>query len=803
MSWPLASHFSAMLQNPGVAFRDPELKLCRVEKDERNQPRPWSGSFAVVYRGIDAAGEGSFAIRCFTTESPERRERYNLLSAYLKTRRLNCLVDFEYRDRAIRSAGDGKWYPLILMDWVEGETLFKWARARSLEGNHRMLALAADRWVDLVRELGDASIAHGDLQHANIMVTNAGQLKLVDYDGMCVPTLVGRRNLEIGVVPYQHPSRNARTLLSLDLDNFSALLIYVALRALAADPQLWTKYIEASGHDKLLFRADDFRMPHASALYRDLAHSADQEVRDLTGSLFELARVPMYQVPPLSHLASSYVKAEQLLNAGEWEAAVELLNRRGQFRDAPEHLKPLIDQAYEYICRQQAWVKFQKLPHKPSEQCDRDVVDGWNEALFAGFAPAETQRARMTAARQRVACVERLRHLAQQAGNTVSLSGERSMAEAASHLAENYDYSLKFRVQQATWRVDVIDRLLEAVDRDTDETAIVKAWKQVVKAGCEKLVGQPMRQRVKLAERRYPLVQALGEVPSDFTADQLDQRLIDIWKDELLEDCAQADPWREQYRVAVERRELLGRLEAAVNGNDEAAMAQLAEEPCLADYPLPEGWADQLRRARDQAERSEQLLEALAAGDRTSFTRLFDARAIRRDAERFSRHESLLEKWIRSELAPIEKLGLCPAVGRASLISVDRSEGTYRVRWTWPAQRFSDECVLAVCRHEPAEGDEPGEMPDHFNIKIDRPTWEREGGSQLLRAEPDWAGGYVTVWAVIDPGFRSFFSEPLLLGRIEKSSKRLGLKGLRKLLPHRKKEPADSSTPQPEQGDQT
>ncbi len=102
----------------------------------------------------------------FTSESPERRERYDLISAYMKDHRPRCLVEFEYRDQSIRSAGDGKWYPLILMDWVQGETLFQWVRARCLAGEGDAIGAIADRWIDVVKELGDASIAHGDLQHA-------------------------------------------------------------------------------------------------------------------------------------------------------------------------------------------------------------------------------------------------------------------------------------------------------------------------------------------------------------------------------------------------------------------------------------------------------------------------------------------------------------------------------------------------------------------------------------------------------------------------------------------------------------
>ena len=221
MSWPLASHFSAMLQNPRIAFRDPKLQRAVVEKNSQNQPRPWAGAFAVVYKAFDPETQQPFAVRAFTSESPERRERYDFISAYLQGRKLRCLVDFEYRDRSLRSAGDGKWYPLIVMEWVQGETLFHWLRSRCMEGNRDMLAQVADRWLEAIQELNDNSIAHGDLQHANVMVTQAGQLKFVDYDCMCVPQLVGRRNLEVGVEPYQHPDRGAATLLSLDLDNFS------------------------------------------------------------------------------------------------------------------------------------------------------------------------------------------------------------------------------------------------------------------------------------------------------------------------------------------------------------------------------------------------------------------------------------------------------------------------------------------------------------------------------------------------------------------------------------------------------
>src|SRR3989304_4148483 len=289
---------------------------------------------------------------------------------------------------------------------------------------------------------------------------------------MCVPALVGRRNLEVGVEPYQHPDRNETTHLSLDLDNFSALVIYVALRALANDPALWVKYVERAAHDKLLFRTDDFRAPEASPLYRELRSSSAPGVHDLTEKLFSMLRVPMDEVPALTHLTNSYAKVEQLLQSRQWEAAVELLNRRGQFRDAPAHLKPLIHQAYEYVCRMQAWAAFEKLPRQASERDDRKLVNAWNETLFAGFEPAERERARVSAARKNVTVLDRLHHLVQRSLRETTLAEERNIAALAKDLPQSYQYSLRPRVEKARQCLHAMRQLAAALGESEGVVAV-------------------------------------------------------------------------------------------------------------------------------------------------------------------------------------------------------------------------------------------------------------------------------------------------------------------------------------------
>ncbi len=781
MSWPLASHFSATLQNPKIAFRDSQLQQCRIEKDQRNQPRPWAGAFAVVYKAIDAKRAEPFAVRVFTTESPERRERYEVISEYLCGRRLDCLVGFEYRDRGIRSAGDGKWYPMILMEWVEGQTLLQWVRARCLEGNTSALAAAAGRWVAVVQELAQASIAHGDLQHANVMVTAGGELRLVDYDCMCVPALVGRRNLEVGVEPYQHPDRNQATLLSPDLDNFSALTIHVALRALAADPQLWLKHVERAGYDKLLLRKEDFRAPPQSALYHDLVHSPDKDVRELAEQVFSLFGVPMDRVPPLSHLADSFRKVEELLHRKQWTAAVEALNRRGQFRDAPEHLKPLIREAYEHVCRERAWKAFKKVKPKISEPSDRKLIDAWNETLFAGYQPAEKARIRVAEARRRVSVVDGLYHLVQRAeqlghgsrssDGKVTLAGEQRIVDAASKLPQGYRHSLSARVEQARRRVRTIARLLEVLAEPVVEASVVAAWRAVEAAECEGLVDAAWHPRIELARQRATVIKALDEIDDKDSADLRDRHVLDLWREDLLAECREADRWRPAYETAVSRRELLRRLQHAVDGENEAAVGELMEAPCLSDYPLPAEWGPAARRTQQRISRTEAMLAALRAGQPSAFRESFDAAIIRGAAERFARHEPLLRQWIPAEILPPERLGLKPVSGRKCLLKVRDAEGDHRARWTWPQPRFADQCLLAVCPQQPGPADDPVQLSVHRRWPVGHQSWEDGGGSWLIRTESGWAGGYVVVWAVVDVGFHAFYSPPLVLGRLGTASR--------------------------------
>ncbi len=268
-TWPSQSEYIEALQNPPTAFVDVTLRNAIVEEDVFGLPRPRSGRMASVYKL--SSGDQTWALRCFNFKSSERAERYRKISSFLKGHPNPYTVDFAYRDDGI--ATSIATYPTVTMEWVEGDLLHTYLNAQ--RHTPRELVRLADAWLTMVRDLHALGIAHGDLQHGNVIVTAAGELRLIDYDGMFVPEFTRLPALEKGHPNYQHPCRRNRDF-GPQLDNFSAWVIYISIIALARDPTLWERL--HVGDDRLAFGREDFERPSRSKAFHALLGAADNDV---------------------------------------------------------------------------------------------------------------------------------------------------------------------------------------------------------------------------------------------------------------------------------------------------------------------------------------------------------------------------------------------------------------------------------------------------------------------------------------------------------------------------------------------
>ena len=276
-TWPLNIDFTIAVQNPHLCFADPDLKQSSTSKNSRGRVLLWSGNFATVYKLTK--GNRSWAVRCFTRiPQSDVQQRYRLISEYLSQHQIPYLVDFEFLTQGILVKGE--WYPILKMDWVQGSELDRYI-GDYIDDSQVLLRL--DRQLQqLQKDLQQVGIAHGDLQHGNIMVDDQGELKLVDYDGMYVPALRGTPPLEVGHPNYQPPMRSPKDFGD-QLDEFSFEVISLSLRALASQPNLWETFHE--DNKNLIFRQNDFQEPELSPVFQSIANIPDDETRVLCDRL--------------------------------------------------------------------------------------------------------------------------------------------------------------------------------------------------------------------------------------------------------------------------------------------------------------------------------------------------------------------------------------------------------------------------------------------------------------------------------------------------------------------------------------
>ena len=266
------------------------LRTAIVEEDVFGLPRPRSGRMASVYKL--SSGDRTWALRCFNFNSSERAERYRKISSFLKSHPNPYTVDFAYRDDGI--ATTSATYPTVTMEWVEGDLLHTYLNAK--RHTPRELVRLAEAWLAMVRDLHDLGIAHGDLQHGNVIVTASGELRLIDYDGMFVPEFARLPALEKGHPNYQHPCRRTRDF-GPQLDNFSAWVIYISIIALARDATLWE--LLHVGDDRLAFGRDDFERPSRSNAFQTLLDAADNDVRKMAAFLGTMLAHEPQRLPSL------------------------------------------------------------------------------------------------------------------------------------------------------------------------------------------------------------------------------------------------------------------------------------------------------------------------------------------------------------------------------------------------------------------------------------------------------------------------------------------------------------------------
>lgn len=360
-NWPSARYFTEAIQCPSICFAHPHLRSTLPAVDRLGMPLVTSGQFAYVYKLKSMNGGGDFAVRCFRGYLGDRDQRYRAIQEHLRSSPVSYLSTFTYAPEGILVGGNR--FPILFMQWIEGPTLDLYI-SEMLKRPDVLLHLS-EEWVRLLSALRAAGIAHGDLQHGNIIVEH-GQLRLVDHDGLFVPAMGGWTASEVGHQHYQHPRRTAEQFDS-NLDNFSSLVIYLSLLSVAERPSLWQEH-----HDEnLLFTKSDFADPASSELFKKVRDLGQEHAR-LADVLADAATASPGEVPSLLDLVETKSKLPSWMTA---PADIEATTKTREVAiQAPAEREPV---------RWVAWQEKNRGPSMPSTPASPFV-----QSLFSSNAPA-------------------------------------------------------------------------------------------------------------------------------------------------------------------------------------------------------------------------------------------------------------------------------------------------------------------------------------------------------------------------------------------------------------------------------
>lgn len=304
MAWPSPQDYNEAVQNPAFAFFDDQLRCAAPELNSLGLPKPRCGNFASVYRLLSAGSD--FAVRCFLHPVIDQEFRYEAMEQHVSKIETPYMFRFDFISEGIRVGSQR--CPIIKMEWGNGQPLNEFVQSNLHDS--KAINAVAEEFRKTILLMQSQGIAHGDLQHGNILITE-GRTMFVDYDGMFVPALAGLPSNELGHRNYQHPARTAHDYHEL-LDNFSAWLIYISLSLVAEDPSVWKQL--RGGDECLLWRRADLEQPLRSGVFSILESHACAKVRVYARFLRSLLAKTIMDVPCLDATIEEPGNLAQLLD---------------------------------------------------------------------------------------------------------------------------------------------------------------------------------------------------------------------------------------------------------------------------------------------------------------------------------------------------------------------------------------------------------------------------------------------------------------------------------------------------------
>lgn len=277
-------------------IKDDFIKRGKFRRLPNGDLQACVGGFSIVFP-VEVDGE-SWAFRCWHHTLDDAQSRIKCLSEKLKRIDLPYFINFDYSEQGI--VVNGSVYPTTRMRWINGWNIKEYI-CHYQNDRHKLFELAAN-FFKMTQDLHRFSIAHGDLQHENILVNQYGKIFLIDYDSMYIPeeSFSKAKNTTNGKDGYQHPLRANCVYAGKKLDYFSEVVILTSIIAIAYKPELIKKY-DFEDSDTMLFKKNDFDNFVYTKIFDDLSRLGEIFNVLLKVIQLYLRKTDINDLPPLEN----------------------------------------------------------------------------------------------------------------------------------------------------------------------------------------------------------------------------------------------------------------------------------------------------------------------------------------------------------------------------------------------------------------------------------------------------------------------------------------------------------------------
>jgi len=283
---PTTLEYQDALIRHDLRMKDIDLIASKVVMNN-GRPRSHAGGFATVFRLEN--GNHKWAVKCFTKQIVNLA-RYSDISSYINNSNHSFFVRFEYLNQGIYVKNN--WHPIIKMEWIEGKSFG--AFIDSCYDNRNKVESLMNQWVTLTSSLAQDGVAHCDFHSSNIMIKNDGTFKLLDYDSIFLKSFRNQKSEFVGDPSFQHPQRD-RLDFNENTDNFSSWIIYLTLRSIRNDPQIWTT-LHNDGDKALIFNARDYKDFGQSRAFEMLINSGEDNA-NIARFITRLTKTDIKNIP--------------------------------------------------------------------------------------------------------------------------------------------------------------------------------------------------------------------------------------------------------------------------------------------------------------------------------------------------------------------------------------------------------------------------------------------------------------------------------------------------------------------------